>query len=220
MADAAYRRPADVPTGWVSAETEEKRSRFISCAARVTDEDATRDFLASVRASYPDARHHCSAYILHVDAANPVERSSDDGEPAGTAGQPMLEMLRGTGLQDIAVVVVRYFGGVKLGTGGLVRAYQDATRAVLKVLPVVTRQPRELWTVDLDHAVAGKVEAEVRGRGVDVTADYGASVTLTLSMPPGEDPTALISELTGGGVEPGRSGMRWADSSPTVGALR
>lgn len=84
MPDAPYRRPAAATTrSWTSAETEEKRSRFIACAAQVTGEDATRDFLASVRASYPDARHHCSAYVLHVDAANPVERSSDDGEPAG-----------------------------------------------------------------------------------------------------------------------------------------
>ena len=126
----AYLRPgSDRPV----AETEVKRSRFIACAARVPDEDAARAFLAEIRAEFADARHHCSAYILHVDGANPVERSSDDGEPAGTAGQPMLEVLRGSGLQDVAVVVVRYFGGVKLGTGGLVRAYQDATRAVLEV---------------------------------------------------------------------------------------
>ena len=168
---------ADVPR-WVSAETEEKRSRFIPCAAR----SPTRYPDFRHRRAYCSARHHCSAYILHVDAANPVERSSDDGEPAGTAGQPMLEMLRGTGLQDIAVVVVRYFGGVKLGTGGLVRAYQDATRAVLKVLPVVTRQPGVgRWT---STAVAGKVEAEVRGRGVDDRRLRAKSPDP--SMPPGE----------------------------------
>ncbi|MGO1950764.1 MAG: IMPACT family protein [Mycobacteriaceae bacterium] len=211
----SYRRPS---TARPVAETEVKRSRFIALAARTdgpgsTGEDAARSFLAEVRASYPDARHHCSAYVLHVDGANPVERSSDDGEPSGTAGQPMLEVLSGSGLQDIAVVVVRYFGGVKLGTGGLVRAYQDATRAVLDKVDVVSREPRVLWTVDLDHASAGKVEAELRGRGVEVEASYGARVTLTLTTgtAAGDDPNGLVGELTGGAVEAVRGDTRWRD---------
>lgn len=193
------------------AETEVKRSRFIACAARVTDEDAARAFLADVRADYPDARHHCSAYILHVDGANAVERSSDDGEPAGTAGQPMLEVLRGSGLEDIAVVVVRYFGGVKLGTGGLVRAYQDATRAVLDDVTVTRREPRDLWSLEVGHAEAGKVEADLRGRGMSVEAAYGASVTLTLALPAGEDPGGLVREISGGTLEVVRAGSRWDD---------
>lgn len=225
MGDAPYRRPAatgtagtvgtaDTVSGYPSAEIEIKHSRFIACAGRVTTEDEAREFLADIRASYPDARHHCSAYILHVDAANPVERSSDDGEPAGTAGQPMLEVLRGTGMQDIAAVVVRYFGGVKLGTGGLVRAYQDATRAVLQDVSVVSREPRDVWTVELDHARAGKIEADLRGRGVDVEPSYGAQVTLTLAVAAGDDPTPMIAEMTGGDVEPVRGGSRWTDSPP------
>lgn len=204
----AYLRPGtDRPV----AETEVKRSRFIACAARVTDEADARDFLAEVRAAYTDARHHCSAYVLHVDGTNPVERSSDDGEPAGTAGQPMLEVLRGSGLQDVAVVVVRYFGGVKLGTGGLVRAYQDATRAVLERVSVRRREPRDVWTLDVDHAEAGRVEAELRARGLDVAASYSATVTLTLTVAAGEDPGGIVSEISGGTLEVVRDGSRWDD---------
>ncbi|MEY8566733.1 YigZ family protein [Corynebacterium sp.] len=206
--NVAYRRPGP---GRPVAETEVRRSRFIACAARVTDEDSARAFLAEVRAGYPDARHHCSAYVLHVDGANPVERSSDDGEPAGTAGQPILEVLRGSGLQDIAVVVVRYFGGVKLGTGGLVRAYQDATREVLDGVPVTRREPRDVWALEVGHADAGKVESELRARGLSVEASYGASVTLTLTLPAGDDPGGLVREISAGTLDVVRAGARWED---------
>lgn len=205
---SAYLRPADDRP---VAEIEIKRSRFIACAARVVDEDAARGFLADIRASYPDARHHCSAYILRVEAANPVERSSDDGEPAGTAGQPMLEVLRGSGLQDVAVVVVRYFGGVKLGTGGLVRAYQGATRAVLDSARTTRRERRDVWQVTVGHAEAGKVEAELRARGLDVAASYAEKVTLTLTVGAGDDPSGTVREISGGTLETVRDGSRWAD---------
>ena len=121
------------PTAGITTtgELEVKRSRFITLICRVTSEDEARAFIQATRAEYPDARHHCSAFIYAVEGANPVERSSDDGEPSGTAGQPMLDVLRGSGMLDIAAVVVRYFGGVKLGTGGLVRAYSDAVSLVL-----------------------------------------------------------------------------------------
>ena len=99
-------------------EHEIKRSRFICLIRRVRDEDEARAFIDATRAEFPDARHHCSAFIHHVDDAKPVERSSDDGEPSGTAGRPMLEQLKGSGMLDVAAVVVRYFGGVKLGAGG------------------------------------------------------------------------------------------------------
>lgn len=205
---SAYLRPADDRP---VAEVEIKRSRFIACAARVVDEPAARDFLAEVRAAYPDARHHCSSYILRVGGANPVERSSDDGEPAGTAGQPILEVLRGSGLQDVAVVVVRYFGGVKLGTGGLVRAYQDATRAVLESTAVTRRERRDVWQVTADHATAGKLEAELRARGLDVVAAYAETVTLTVTVAAGDDPTGTVQEISGGTLETVRDGTRWSD---------
>lgn len=209
MVDAAYRRPADGTT-W-DATLEIRRSRFLALAARVTTEEDARAFVATVRAGYPDARHHCSAFILHVDGANPVERSSDDGEPSGTAGQPMLEVLRGSDLQDVAVVVVRWFGGVKLGTGGLVRAYGDATREVLDRITVVRRELRALWTLSVYHADAGRLEADLRNRGMEVEASYGADVTLTLTLDPEEDPAGTVAGLTGGTVTARRTGERWCD---------
>src|SRR5690606_5623750 len=106
-----------------TTELEIRRSRFITWLRRAEDEEAARDLVEEARHTYPDARHHCSAFVVRVPGANLVERSSDDGEPAGTAGMPMLEVLRGSGLVDVSAVVIRYFGGVKLGTGGLVRAY-------------------------------------------------------------------------------------------------
>src|SRR5690625_7410464 len=109
-----------VPPGvTATTELEIRRSRFITWLRRAGEEAAARALVDEARHTYPDARHHCSAFVVRVPGANLVERSSDDGEPAGTAGMPMLEVLRGSGLVDVAAVVVRYFGGVKLGTGGL-----------------------------------------------------------------------------------------------------
>lgn len=203
-----YRRPA--PGQW-DALVEIRRSRFLALATRVVTEEDAREFIALARAEYPDARHHCSAFILDVEGSNPVERSSDDGEPSGTAGQPMLEVLRGTGLRDIAVVVVRWFGGIKLGTGGLVRAYQDATRAVLEEVTVVSHRPRVLWQVVIPHTSAGRVESELRNRGMTVTADYAAEVTLTLWLDPGEDPTGTVAGITGGTAAAHRTDVQWCD---------
>ena len=112
-------------------DLEIKRSHFLARAQRADCEEEARAFIAAVRSRYPDARHHCSAYIVPSPGALPIERSSDDGEPSGTAGQPMLETLRSSGLTATAVVVTRYFGGTLLGTGGLVRAYSESTTCVL-----------------------------------------------------------------------------------------
>lgn len=212
MADAAYRRPADGAT-W-DATLEIRRSRFLALASRATTEEDARAFIATARADFPDARHHCSAFILHADTGdgtNPVERSNDDGEPSGTAGQPMLEVLRGAGLQDVVVVVVRWFGGVKLGTGGLVRAYGDATREVLGQVRVTRRECRALWTLSVTHADAGRLAADLHNRGLDVAASYGAEVTLTLTLDREADPAGTVAALTGGTVTVRRTGEQWCD---------
>ena len=112
-------------------EIEIKRSRFIGSCARTDCEEEARKFIATVRSLFPDARHHCTAFLIHNDAGPDTARSSDDGEPAGTAGNPMLSVLSGSGLTNITCVVTRYFGGIKLGTGGLVKAYSQAIQEVL-----------------------------------------------------------------------------------------
>lgn len=182
-------------------ELESKRSRFIAWITRVQSEEEARAFIASARDTFPDARHHCSAYIYRVEGAQPVERSSDDGEPSGTAGTPMLETLKGSGLSDVAAVVTRYFGGTKLGTGGLVSAYSTSTSKALAKVRRVERCPRELGEVALPHADAGRIEAELRAARVDIVGvDYASLARYTLAFEPGQRPLvdALLAAATHG----------------------
>ena len=209
-----YQRPVAGKT--VEHEIEIKRSRFISLIGRVTDEDEARAFIDSARDRFPDARHHCSAYIYHVDGSNPVERSSDDGEPSGTAGKPMLDVLKGSGLLDICAVVVRYFGGIKLGAGGLVHAYGGAVSETMEQVTAVTRALRELYTLEVSHADAGRLEADLRNRGVDIVdTAYGQAVMFTVSVAPGgeDELTATLAALTQGEVAPNEAGTAWVELS-------
>ncbi|WP_448852407.1 IMPACT family protein [Corynebacterium sp. 335C] len=184
------------PGGPYVGELEIRRSRFITWIDRADDEDAARDLVAAARAEYPDARHHCSAFLVEVPGANRVERSSDDGEPSGTAGRPMLDVLQGSGLTNVAAVVVRYFGGVKLGTGGLVRAYGDAVSHVLDDVPRRRRVLRQLRAVEAGAADAGRIEAELRARGVDVVdTEWGATVTHVVAVEPGEKAAGELDGL-------------------------
>ncbi len=197
------------------AEIEVKRSRFLCTLRRVEDETAARAVVEGLRREHWDARHHCSAMRIRSDA---VERSSDDGEPAGTAGAPMLEVLRGhagEGVSDVVAVVTRWFGGTLLGAGGLVRAYGDAVRAALGAGGTLRRTLVHEHLLDLDHADAGRVESELRSRGVAVLdSDYGPHVTLRLGVPPDQEErlAALVAELTAGGAETRVAGERWVDN--------
>jgi uncharacterized YigZ family protein len=132
------------------AETEVKRSRFLCRIERVDSEEVARTVVERARKEHWDARHHCSAFVLGPDGA--VQRSSDDGEPSGTAGAPMLEVLRGREVSDVVAVVTRWFGGTLLGAGGLVRAYGDAVRAGLDAAGVHERVLAALFDVDVSHA--------------------------------------------------------------------
>jgi uncharacterized YigZ family protein len=143
-----------------------------------------------------------------------VQRSSDDGEPSGTAGAPMLEVLRGRGVSDVVAVVTRYFGGVLLGAGGLVRAYSDAVRAALDEVGVRERRLLERYDVDVPHSDAGKLENALRAHDVVVLGvDYGARATLHLAVP-AADPDLLphlLAELTGGELEARPAGTEWVE---------
>ncbi len=199
----------------VESELEIKRSRFLTYLTRVQSEQEARDFINLVREMHPVARHHCSAYIFHVDDSNDVERSSDDGEPSGTAGKPMLEALRGSGMKDIATVVVRYFGGIKLGTGGLVNAYTNAVTNTLIDAHRATRSVREIFKVHFSHNDAGRIEAHLRGLGVVIIdTDYGLDVTFTLALKPGErrKVQSLLSSMTGTEIELEEAGKMWVES--------
>ncbi len=192
-----------LPKGYrAETATEVRRSRFLCTLARADSEDEARELIASVRRQYPDARHHCTAFIVEVPGAHPVERSSDDGEPSGTAGRPMLDVLRGSGVTQAVAVVTRYFGGVKLGTGGLVRAYSDAVGAALAVAPRVRPEVLEVFAFEVGHADAGRVQAELLDACVAVVgADYGEQVSLRLAAPEGVDLASLVARVVRGEVD-------------------
>lgn len=166
-------------------EIEINKSRFICALAPVATEREAQDFIARVRKEHPTARHHCYAYVLGADGG--VQKASDDGEPGGTAGVPMLQMLVRREIRYAVAVVTRYFGGVKLGAGGLIRAYGGVVGEALDALGTVTRRRFRLATVTVDHQRAGRVENDLRARGRAVRAvRYGEAVTIEVGLPESE----------------------------------
>ena len=205
---AGYRTIA----GEARAQIEIKRSVFLARVVRAGSEDDARAVIERARAGNPQARHHCTAMILGPQGR--LERSNDDGEPAGTAGAPMLEVLRGAQLSDVVAVVTRWFGGTLLGAGGLVRAYSDSLRAAVEQARIVRREPRAEYALRLSHADAGRVENDLRSRQIHVLgAEYAAEVTLQLAVAPEEEGAleALLGELTGGQPDLRRTGQSWID---------
>lgn len=166
------------------SEIEIKRSRFIASLARTDSEEAAREFIAQIRREFPDARHHCTAFIIHQDTGPDTARSSDDGEPAGTAGNPMLKVLTESNLTNVTCVVTRYFGGTKLGTGGLVRAYSGAVQQVLEDAQTVRLVTQPSYQLQLPISEAGKVEAKLTQNGYQILArDFAQDATLRFSAP-------------------------------------
>ena len=198
----------------VDVEITVRKSRFITRLRRVEDEPAARAVIEQTRREHRAANHNCTAFVLGPRAE--VARSSDDGEPSGTAGLPMLEALTGRPVSDAVAVVTRYFGGVKLGTGGLVRAYSDAVAAALEQAGTRPRIRSVRATVALDIAGAGKLENELRAGGIEVLeVDYSvAAVALTVSVPGGEWPAFpdLIAGLTAGRARLEELGRDWTDA--------
>lgn len=181
------------------ARTEVRRSLFIaSVSPAATAEDADA-FVASVRAKYPDATHNCYAYI--AGAVNPSVRFSDDGEPGGTAGQPMLEVLKKRGLTAVAVVVTRYFGGIKLGAGGLVSAYTDSVVSGIDAAGTVTMTERSLVEVRAGYQEFSRADSALIRLGAErMSADYGEDVRAVYAVKADAEARALAcaSEATSG----------------------
>jgi uncharacterized YigZ family protein len=166
-------------------ETEVNRSRFLCALAPAATEQEARDFIESVRREHADATHNCWAYVIGADAG--VQKASDDGEPGGTAGVPMLQMLLRREMRYVVAVVTRYYGGVKLGAGGLIRAYGGAVGEALDALPVRTRRRFRLATVTVDHQRAGKIHNDLHATGRDVReVAYGEAVTIEIGLPEAE----------------------------------
>ena len=198
----------------VVARIEEKRSVFECWLRRADDEAAARAVVEEARSTHWDARHHCSAFVLGPDGS--TVRSNDDGEPAGTAGMPMLEVLTHSGLTDVVAVVTRWFGGTLLGTGGLVRAYSDAVRAAVDEAEVLTRVRVTEVDVRVGHDLAGRLEHDLRSRGIGVPQiAYADRVTLRVQVPAeqAEDLPGVLASLTSGAAEvvEGSEGEGWLD---------
>lgn len=217
--------PADLPSGDALPSTVHgttvhelvvKKSRFITRVSHVASMDEADAVVAAVRKQYWDARHSCVALVvgLHADR----QRSSDDGEPSGTAGVPMLEVLRHRGLTDVVAVVTRYFGGVLLGAGGLVRAYSTSVSETLDRAPLIGREARVEVSLETDHAAAGRLENVVREwcqvhRAVLSPPSYGAGVVLTVLLRPRDLASyeQLVAAESAGATVPRVLGWQVAD---------
>ena len=181
------------------ARTEVRRSLFIVSVSPAATAEEADTFVASVRAKYPDATHNCYAYI--AGAENPSVRFSDDGEPGGTAGQPMLEVLKKRGLTAVAVVVTRYFGGIKLGAGGLVSAYTDSVVSGIDAAGTVTMTERSLVEVRAGYQEFSRADSVLIRLGAErMSADYGEDVRAVYAVKADAEARALAcaSEATSG----------------------
>jgi uncharacterized YigZ family protein len=183
-------------------EIEIKKSRFICAMARVDSEDAARAFIAERRKEHWSANHNCTAYVVGEEGG--VHRSSDDGEPAGTAGVPMLEVLRHRRITDAVAVVTRYFGGTKLGAGGLIRAYGNSVSAAIEELGLLER--RRLLVVDVfaDYVLGGRLESDLRDSSLTVRqVAYEDRVRIEVALPEDGLPdfAVRLAALTGGRAE-------------------
>ncbi len=196
----------------VDVELSIRKSRFLARLRRVEDEDAARAVIEQTRREHRGANHNCSAFALGPDAQ--VARSSDDGEPSGTAGLPMLETLTSRPVSDVVAVVTRYFGGIKLGTGGLVRAYSDAVAAALDEAGTRARRLSMRAAISVDPLAAGKLENELRSGDVVVTGvDYGVQATIEVAVPVADWPRFAdhVASLTAGRAHLATLGESWVD---------
>ena len=164
------------------AELVEKKSRFIATIRPVSSEEEAVAFIEEMKKKYYDARHNCSAFV--IGSKGELTRSSDDGEPSGTAGRPMLEVLTGSGIRNIAAVVTRYFGGVLLGTGGLVRAFSGAVKMALDQCETITRRYGVQMLIKTDYNGVGKIQYLLGSKDVVIQDSvYAADVQMTVLVP-------------------------------------
>ena len=173
-----------IPAARARVEEVIRRSRFIATADHAPTVEAAQAFVREMRTEFPDASHNCWAYLVGPPGSDARVGMSDDGEPPGTAGRPMLAVLQGSGVGDIVVVVTRYFGGVKLGTGGLVRAYAGSVRAVLAALPLAEKMTWAVVRIRLPYPLLAPLqqllpeyEAEIAER------DFAEEIALAVRLP-------------------------------------
>ena len=180
----------------VISTTEIKKSKFICYLHRTSSEEDARDFIKYVRKKHPQATHACTAMVI-----GNIVRSNDDGEPSGTAGHPMLDVLTGNNLEDILAVVVRYFGGIKLGTGGLVRAYSGSVKDALSQAHLTEMTVFKEYAITFPYDMIGKMDQFFRSRNIEVVEkEYDESVTYYYLVT--DDITELLKEISNGQIDP------------------
>ena len=158
------------------------KSRFITTIYPCTTEEEAQAFIGRINKEFWDATHNCTAYALGPKQEQ--QRSSDNGEPSGTAGKPMLEVLKKTGITNVAVVVTRYFGGIKLGAGGLIRAYSHSVAETLRLAPKELHTTRTQIQATIDYSLYGAIERFVQDKKLHYEANFGEHVTVTILVPP------------------------------------
>ena len=164
-----------------TGEIVEKKSRFIGYVHHVETEDEANNFVLEIKKKHYDARHNCYAYVIGEE--QPVLRFSDDGEPGGTAGKPILEVITGEGLKNVCVVVTRYFGGTLLGTGGLVRAYTDAAQECIAATEIVCKRMVVPLLITTNYTDLGKIQYILGTEGIEVqNSTYEENVTLQVEI--------------------------------------
>ena len=182
-----------------TAEYEIQRSRFIAEAAHAATEEEARAFLLSCKKKYYDARHNPSAWVL--GAGGKKQKSNDDGEPGGTSGNPILEAMKKRGITNACLVVTRYFGGIKLGAGGLIRAYGHAAGLAIAAASIVEMRPFTALAVKIPYELLVSIEHFIREESIRTEETiYAEDVTLHLLLPPGEieEKRAVIIDRTAG----------------------
>lgn len=194
--------PYLIPAQTVRVETIVINSRFVATAGRADTVDEAKRFIQSIRAEMPDATHHVYAFKVGF-GGSVIEGMSDDGEPSGTAGPPVLAVLRGANLGDVVVVITRYFGGTKLGTGGLVRAYSDAARQVLAALPTESRIEKRMIGLTIPYPFFERVRLLLETHQATIEEqEFDAEVTLYATIPVDqlEALASAVQNLTAGQV--------------------
>ena len=197
--------PYLIPVNDLESETVVNRSRFICSLKHCSDNAQVKHFIEQIKQQYPDASHHCYAFVSARPEDSQSYGLSDDGEPSGTAGRPMLAVLQGSNIGEVCAVVTRYFGGIKLGTGGLQRAYGNSVRQALVKLPTSLKIPTDVVFITCNYQQVKDIEHTLLGfDGVVITQDYSIEVTLTVEIPiPNiSNFCQRITELTSGRVIP------------------
>ncbi len=201
-------------------EVVEKKSRFIAETTHIRNEEEALEFIEKIKKKHWNARHHCFAYV--IGERGEIQRFSDDGEPGGTAGKPMLDVLVGEKIRNIVVVVTRYFGGTLLGTGGLVRAYSSAAWAGIHASVIIDRIPGVKLRISTDYTGVGKIQYILGQRGIRVLDSvYSDKVELEILVPQKEKESvqAEITEGTNGRVSMCEGDACWfadIDGKPTI----